>query len=306
MYAYAGGSAAASQLSEFTSPPQTTNPAAQAGQATATTQAVGNSAASQAASQATSQALNSSLQSLTQAGAATGTPVVPATGTAPTTGSAAWTAFLQQIVTPLNTLTGYTNSAMGPFRLFDMAGQFLNGEEVSGQAVADARAFFTELTKVAEVAKAGTAASYTPGFGAASPSVALGRGIQVGALSVPQSWPMAPTSANQAAATLASSRVAAAGRRDAARRHGRVGRHGGSARGQCRGQRRAYRLPVRSPVRLPPPGDEPAAQRRVGAGPVRSARPVRRAAVFPGQPRVGGRWRSGDCRRPAPRRRCRS
>ncbi|KLO29774.1 hypothetical protein ABW16_09195 [Mycolicibacter heraklionensis] len=210
MYAYAGGSAAASQLSEFTSPPQTTNPAAQAGQATATTQAVGNSAASQAASQATSQALNSSLQSLTQAGAATGTPVVPATGTAPTTGSAAWTAFLQQIVTPLNTLTGYTNSAMGPFRLFDMAGQFLNGEEVSGQAVADARAFFTELTKVAEVAKAGTAASYTPGFGAASPSVALGRGIQVGALSVPQSWPMAPTSANQAAATLASSRVAAA------------------------------------------------------------------------------------------------
>ena len=209
MYAYAGGSAAASQLSEFTSPPQTTNPGAQAGQATATTQAVSNSAASQVTSQATSQALNS-VQSLTQAGAATATPAAPATGTAPPTGSAAWTAFLQQVVTPLNTLTGYTNSAMGPFRLVDMVGQGLNGEEVSGQAVADARAFFTELTKVAEVAKAGTAASHTPGFGAASPSVALGRGIQVGALSVPQSWPMAPTSANQAAATLASSRVAAA------------------------------------------------------------------------------------------------
>ncbi|WP_067977069.1 PPE family protein [Mycolicibacter icosiumassiliensis] len=209
MYAYAGGSAAASQLSEFTSPPQTTNPAGQAGQATATTQAVSNSAASQVTSQATSQALNS-LQSLTQAGAATATPAAPATGTAPTTAVSPWTAFLQQLVTPLGTLTGYTNSAMGPFRLVDMVGQGLNGEEVSGQAVADARAFFTELTKVAEVAKAGTATSYTPGFGAASPSVALSRGIQVGALSVPQSWPMSPTSANQAAATLASSRVGAA------------------------------------------------------------------------------------------------
>ncbi|CAJ1507535.1 PPE family protein [[Mycobacterium] holstebronense] len=211
MYAYAGGSLAASQLSEFTSPPQTTNPAAQAGQATATTQAVSNSAASQVTSQATSQTL-SSLQSLAQSGAATGAPSVPAagTGTAPTTGSAAWTAFLQQIVTPLQTLTGYTNSNLGPFRLVDMVGQGLNGEEVSGQAVADARAFFTDLAKVADVAKAGTAASYTPGFGAASPSVAVGRGIQVGLLSVPQSWPMAPTSANQAAATLVSSRVAAA------------------------------------------------------------------------------------------------
>jgi len=209
MYAYAGGSLAASQLSEFTSPPQTTNPAAQAGQATATTQAVGNSAASQVTSQATSQGLTS-LQSLTQAGAATGTPAVPGAGTAPPTAVSPWTAFLQQLVTPLTTLTRYSNSAMGPFRLVDMVGQGLNGHEVSGQAVGDVRALFTELTKVTDVAKAGTAASYTPGFGSASPSVALGRGIQVGALSVPQSWPMAPTSANQAAATLVSSRVAAA------------------------------------------------------------------------------------------------
>ncbi|MGV0749591.1 PPE family protein [Mycolicibacter virginiensis] len=213
MYTYAGGSAAASQLSEFTSPPQTTNPGAQAGQATATTQAVSNSAVSQATSQTTSQGLTS-LQSLAQSGAATGAPSVPGTGTgtgtAPTTGSAAWTAFLQQLVTPLRTLTGYTNSAMGPFRLVDMVGQGLNGHEVSGQAVGDVRAFLGELAKVSDVAKAGTAASYTPGFGAASPSVAVGRGIQVGLLSVPQSWPMAPTSANQAAATLVSSRVAAA------------------------------------------------------------------------------------------------
>ncbi|WP_125079332.1 PPE family protein [Mycobacterium sp. P7213] len=209
MYTYAGGSAAASQLTQFTSPPQTTNPGAQAGQATATTEAISNSAAAQATSQATSQGLTS-LQSLTQAGAATATPTVPGAGTAPPAAASPWTAFLQQLVTPLTTVTRYSNSAMGPFRLIDMVGQGLNGHEVSGQAVADARAFFTELTKVADVAKAGTAASYTPGFGAASPSVAVGRGVQVGLLSVPQSWPMAPTSANQAAATLVSSRMAAA------------------------------------------------------------------------------------------------
>lgn len=197
MYGYAAGSAAASQLSEFTPPPQTTNPAGPAGQTAAVTQSAGTSA--------TSQALTSSMQSLTQAGAATGTavPTTPGATVPPT-------AAMQQFVAQLTTYTSLSNSAMGPFRLLDTAGQFLNGEEVSGQAVADARAFFTELTKVAEVAKAGTAASHTPGFGAASPSVAVGRGIQVGALSVPQSWPMAPTSANQAAASLVSSRVAAA------------------------------------------------------------------------------------------------
>ncbi|WP_225399845.1 PPE family protein [[Mycobacterium] vasticus] len=195
MYAYAGGSAAASQLSEFTSPPQTTNPAGPAGQATATSQAVGNAAASQAVT---------TTQSLAQAGAATGTPVAPGAGTTvpPTT------AALQELVRQLTTVTGYTNSAMGPFRLIDMVGQGLNGQEVSGQAVADVRALFADMAKAAEIPKVGTAA-YTPGFGGGSPSAALGRGIKIGLLSVPQSWPVAPASANPSAATLVSSRIAA-------------------------------------------------------------------------------------------------
>lgn len=204
MYAYVAASTAAAQLPEFTSPPQTTNPAAQAGQATATAQAVGNSTVTQASAQT----LNS-LQSLTQPGVAAATTAADATTTPPAAVSP-WTAFLQQVVPPLTTFTNLENSNLGAFRLLDMAGQLINGEEVSGQAVADVRALLTDLTKVAEVAKAGTAATHTPGFGAATPSVGLGRGLQVGALSVPHSWPMAPTSANQAAATLVSSRMAAA------------------------------------------------------------------------------------------------
>lgn len=129
MYGYAGGSAAASQLSEFTSPPQTTNPAAPAGQAVATTQAAGNSAATQASSQALTTA-----QSLAQAGTATGSPAAPGSGTVPPT-----TAALQQMVNQLTTYTRLANSSMGLFRIGDSVGQGLNGWEVSGPAVADSR-----------------------------------------------------------------------------------------------------------------------------------------------------------------------
>ncbi|MEB3032217.1 PPE family protein [[Mycobacterium] nativiensis] len=196
MYGYAGGSAAASQLSEFTSPPQTTNPAAPAGQATATSQAVGNSAASQA--------LTTTTQALAQAGTATGTPVAPGAGTTvpPTT------AALQELVKQLTTFTGFANSAMGPQRIIDSIAQELNGFEVSGQAVAESKDFLATLAPVAEAAKVGTAAVKTPGFGAATPSAALSKGIKIGALSVPQSWPVAPASANPSAATLVSSRIA--------------------------------------------------------------------------------------------------
>ncbi|MEB3020004.1 PPE family protein [[Mycobacterium] crassicus] len=197
MYGYAGGSAAASQLSEFTSPPQTTNPAGPAGQATATSQAVGNSA--------TTQALTTTTQAVAQAGAATGTPVPPgAATTVPPT-----TAALQELVKQLTTFTGFANSAMGPQRIIDAVGQQLNGWEVSGQAIAESKDFLAALAPVAEAAKVGTAAVQTPGFGAATPSAAVGKGIKIGLLSAPPSWPVAPASANPSAATLVSSRIAA-------------------------------------------------------------------------------------------------
>lgn len=199
MYGYAGGSAAATQLSEFTSPPQTTNPAGPAGQVAATTQAAGNSAASQASSQSLT-----AMQSLAQAGTATGSPAAPGSGTVPPT-----TAALQQMVNQLTSYTRLANSSMGLFRIGDSVGQGLNGWEVSGPAVADSKAFLATLAPAVEATKSvGTAAAHTPGFGAATPSAALGRGIQVGALSVPQSWPVAPASANPSAATLVSSRIA--------------------------------------------------------------------------------------------------
>lgn len=215
MYGYAGGSAAASQLSAFTPPPQTTSETAPATQAGAATQAAGNSAASQALT---------ATQSLAQAGTATATNTAPAAGTTLPPATVA----LQQLAAQLQTLTGYTNSAMGAFRISDTVGQSLNGWEVFGQAIAESKTFLAELPKAAEIATkgVGTAAARTPGFGAATPSVALGRGLQIGALSVPQSWPVAPGSANQAAATLVSSRMAVTAEASAAGATPRAGMAG--------------------------------------------------------------------------------
>lgn len=244
MYGYAGGSAAASQLSEFTSPPQTTNPAAPAGQAAATTQAVGNSAASQALT---------TTQSIAQAATATGTTTAPGAGTAPPT----TTAFLQQLVTQLGTFTGYANSAMGPQRIIDSVAQQLNGFEVSGQAVAESKDFLATLAPVTEAVKGvGTAAARTPGFGAATPSAAMGRGIQIGALSVPQSWPVAPGAATPA--TLVSNQVAtteaaAAGAMPRAGMAGIPGLPGASAAGGATGMRFVPRYGYRHKMMTRPP-----------------------------------------------------
>lgn len=210
MYAYAGGSLAASQLSEFTSPPQTTNPAAQAGQATATTQAVGNSAASQATSQATSQGLTS-LQSLTQAGAATGAPTVPGAGTAPPTAVSPLTAFLQKFVDAVKPLNTWGNSHLLPLRYMHPVGEFFKGWQHAGSGPAGVREVLADAAKAAEsAAKGAGSAAIKSGFSPAMPSAGMGKGIQLGALSVPQSWPVAPGTANQAAATLVS-RMAASG-----------------------------------------------------------------------------------------------
>jgi len=235
MYSYAGGSAAASQLSEFNSPPQTTNPGAPAGQAAATTQAAGNSA--------TSQTLTTT-QSLAQAGTATGSPATPASGTAGggTTGAGtagggtagggtagggtaggstvppAVTSLLQQW-TSLNRLLG---GGLGPTPIGDSASQALITWEHAPKAYTGIR---DALANASQAAKApGTAGFVAPGTGGGMPAATLSRGMQIGGLSVPQSWPVAPGSANPA--TLVSSRVAAAAEGAAASEAGMMSRAG--------------------------------------------------------------------------------
>lgn len=207
MYTYAGGSAAATQLTEFTSPPQTTNPAGPAQQATATSQAAGNSAATQALQQT---------QLIAQAGTANGTPTTPGApvppGTAPPGEPVSpLTAFLQKFVDAMRPLDEMRGNHLLPMRYIHPFGEAMKGWQHAGSGPAGVRDVMADAAKAAEAAakSAGSAATRTSGF-SALPSAALGKGVQLGSLSVPQSWPVAPGTANQAAATLVS-RMAVSG-----------------------------------------------------------------------------------------------
>lgn len=206
MYSYAGGSAAATQFSEFTSPPQTTNPAGPAGQTAAVGQSVSNATATHA------------VQSLAEAGAGTGatSPTVPGA----TTPVPPAITYLLHEWTAINRLFG---TGYGPTSLGGAASQQLITWEHAPKAYTGIRDM---LANAAVPAKGvGTAAVSTPSTGGA-PSAALGRGMQIGGLSVPKSWPIAPGSANPAAATLVSSRVAAAAESAAASEAGMMPRTG--------------------------------------------------------------------------------
>lgn len=200
MYTYAAGSAAATQLSEFTSPPQTTNPAGPAGQAAAVAQSAGNSAASQTLAP---------MQSAVQAGMATATP--PVTSAESATAVPPMTAMLQQYVGTLKSINTWSKSYLLPTRYVESVGRFFAGWQHAGAGPAGVRDVMADLAKGAESAakNVGEAAARTSGFSSATPAGALGRSMQIGALSVPQSWPVAPSTANQTAATLISSRMAA-------------------------------------------------------------------------------------------------
>lgn len=216
MYGYAGGSAAASQLSEFSSPPQTTNPAAPAGQGAATTQAAGNSA--------TSQALTTT-QSLAQAGTATGTPTTPTTGTAgggtagggtagggtAGGGTAGGGSTVPPAITSLlhhwTSINRLLGGGLAPTPVGDSVSQTLITWEHAPKAYTGIRDVLANAA--ASPAKGvGTAGFVAPGSGGGMPAATLSRGMQIGGLSVPQSWPVTPSPANQAA-TLVSSRAAA-------------------------------------------------------------------------------------------------
>lgn len=204
MYAYASGSAAARQLSEFTSPPQTTNPAGPAEQAAATSKAAGNSAATQALHQA---------QSLAQSGPATGTPTTPGSapvppGTVPPGEPASpLTAFLQRLVDTMKPYDTLRHPLM-PTSYMHPVGEAFKGWQHAGSGPAGLR---DVLALGAKAAEGGGATAIKSGFTPMAPSAAVGKGVQLGALSVPQSWPVAPSGANQAAATLVSRMAVSSG-----------------------------------------------------------------------------------------------
>lgn len=218
MYGYAANSAAATNVTPFVAPPQTTDPAGQANQANAVNQA-GATAASSGAQSALSQAISSTpgtLQSLAsplQSGAATG------------------------VVEPIsagdlsNAMTNLMSSSFSPM---GMAGITQAGADIAvirGAALAATDPFGLGAMDPMDLMLPGMGHIFGPagvasgmgahmgaGLGASGVAASAGRTATIGALSVPQSWAAAMPVAAPPPATgaLVSSWTAAAPAAEAA------------------------------------------------------------------------------------------
>jgi PPE-repeat protein len=199
MYAYAGSSATASQLTPFTEPPQTTNTAAAPMQTAAVTQAstVSGSNTATQLSQLTTSA-PSALQSLSTTNAASTT-----TGAATSTGIS-----LPPVPPALTEFNNIFSTLTGPFSLQGLSsipgGPFLSFGQVysygqNGQGLA---AFGAPKVITGALAPLTSEMPHlsSAGFSGAPVSGAMGRAALVGSMSVPQGW----TEAAPAIRTLAS------------------------------------------------------------------------------------------------------
>jgi PPE-repeat protein len=213
MYGYAGSSAAASQLTPFTEPPQTTNAAAQPLQAAAVTQASSSGASDIGAE--LSQFINSlptALQNL-----ANGLLHSPTTGSTnllsglslPQLASLSLPAGLQTDLTNWNTiwstltgpysLQGWTAIPGGPFLSFGQAYSWGQNGQGAAAFLAGPKPITGALAPLAsEMAPHLSGAS----FGATPVSGAIGRAALVGGMSVPQGWTQAAPEIRTLAAAL--------------------------------------------------------------------------------------------------------
>lgn len=221
MYGYAGSSSAATQLTPFTEPPQTTNTAAAPLQAAAVSQATGASTGSDVATQL-SQLVTSvptALQNLaTTVGAAPSTgstsllqglavPQIASASLPPwlSTDLANWNTIMGTLTGPFS-LQGLTSIPGGPFLSFGQV--YAYGQ--NGQGLAS---FFAPPQPVTG-ALAPIAQSITPHLSSAgsvggAASGAMGRAALVGSLSVPQGWTTAAPAIRTVAATLSANLAAA-------------------------------------------------------------------------------------------------
>ncbi|MBS4730204.1 PPE family protein [Mycobacterium sp. SM1] len=209
MYGYAGSSAAATQLSPFTTPPHITNATAAANQAAAVTQATTGATATNATATATQAATNS-----TAANATTSSELTSLLGgiTAPNSNTA--TTGLAGI---LNYLDGSDGSLLGSFLNDASVSNFSNALTTSGltnpTAMIDSVTCFSYLFPALAMAHGGglvedfaaglgigpatgaLRAAGLPSLGAISAE--MGHAGSLGALSVPHSWASAAASFDQ-------------------------------------------------------------------------------------------------------------
>jgi PPE-repeat protein len=205
MFGYAGSSATASQVTPFTEPPQTTNPAGAGGQAAAVAQAVGSAAGGHTQTVMSTapqliSAVSQWLQSL-----ASPVSVAPAASAAADPPS------------PLSILSSLT----GPFSPLALVGPGLGGYAFAAEPnglVSVSSAIADLSQKVSALPAAGGGGLLEGGLGSgtrvvgstAGVSADIGGASLVGRLAVPQSWAWAAPAIRPVAAVLPDSSLGAA------------------------------------------------------------------------------------------------
>ncbi|WP_282100999.1 PPE family protein [Mycobacterium sp. SM1] len=221
MYGYAGSSAAATQLSPFTTPPHITNATAAANQAAAVTQATTGATATNATATATQAATNSTAANATTSseltsllgGTVSGSGASASGSSSASSASSSSSSALSNLAATLN---GSNNSALGTFlngNFFStmvvngaLAGGPFNPEFILPSIAAfsfldtskDAAAgWLPGLADLFDPGTVGLGAAGLSGMGGARSAVSagLGHAASIGGLSVPPSWTeLAPSS----------------------------------------------------------------------------------------------------------------
>jgi len=198
MYGYAGAASAASTLTPFTSPLQTTNPAGVGGQAAAVAQAAGTSAGTGAQ---TVSPLTSALSTpLTSA-------AIPATlsssSTSPLSSLTTLTSSSTALTSGTSLVSGTASSASMSTSGISMLGSASSLMNSFGSATsAFGKGFQVFGSPLSIGVSSGAGALSSPGMGGAAVTAAAGRAASLGVLSVPQGWTSAAPAFSQVASAL--------------------------------------------------------------------------------------------------------
>lgn len=217
MYGYAGSTKAASKVSPYTSPPQTTNPAGLGGQSAATGHSAGTSSGTSTmipSAPAHPVAPGTAApQALAQLGSSATTPGIVGAPGSVTPVPPGIQAFLNQ----WSLLAKVGGQNYNSTQLSDTVSQQLITFEHTPKAYNGIKDYLADAAKAAESTAKGVGMSSVriPGVGGLMPAAGLAQAAQVGALSVPSSWPGLSATANPATATLVASRAASVATGDA-------------------------------------------------------------------------------------------
>jgi PPE-repeat protein len=221
MYGYAGSSAAASQLTPFTEPPQTTNPAAGPTQAAAVSQATSSGTSSlgteltqfiDSLPTALQNLANGLLQSPTTASGnlLSGLSLPQLTSLSLPPGLEAdltnWNTIFSTIASGPYSLQGLTSIPGGPFLSFGQAYAWGQNGQGAAAFLAGPKAISGALAPLAS--ELGTP-HLSAAFGGGPVSGSMGRAALVGSMSVPQGWTQAAPEIRTLAAALPTNLAAA-------------------------------------------------------------------------------------------------